>query len=87
MARKPHPNKEIEEALQYAEAHGWRVLKAGKSGHAFAKMLCPSNDPNCCGGMHCMTSIWSTPKDPGNHARKLKRIVDGCIHNDDDDNG
>lgn len=26
----------------------------------------------------CITSIWSTPKNPGNHARALRRVVDNC---------
>jgi hypothetical protein len=29
MGRKPHPNKEIEEALRYAEQHGWKVDVGG----------------------------------------------------------
>ena len=31
MARKPHPKKEVEQALKHAEAHGWRVDVGGKS--------------------------------------------------------
>jgi len=29
MARPIHPRKEIEEALRYAEEHGWRVEQGG----------------------------------------------------------
>lgn len=28
--------------------------------------------------MHCQTSIWSTPRSTGNHARAIRRIVDKC---------
>ena len=27
---------------------------------------------------HCVTSIWSTPKSAGNHAKQIRRIVDNC---------
>ena len=29
MARSPHPKKEVEEALRYAEGQGWRVEVGG----------------------------------------------------------
>jgi len=29
MARKRHPNKEIEAALRYAETYGWLVVPGG----------------------------------------------------------
>lgn len=41
MARKRHPNKEIETALRYAESHGWLVVTGGH--HAWGKMYCPKN--------------------------------------------
>ena len=28
MSRKKHPNKHIEEALQYAESKGWKIEKS-----------------------------------------------------------
>ncbi len=39
---------------------------------------CPYNDEECRCGEFCITSIWSTPKNPGNHARALRRVVDNC---------
>ena len=30
-------------------------------------------------GEFCRASIWSTPKNPGNHAKQIRRIVDNCI--------
>jgi hypothetical protein len=76
MARPKHPKKEVEEALRLAEDQGWRVEAGGS--HAWGRMYCPYNDPECRCGEFCITSIWSTPKNAGNHARQLKRVVDNC---------
>ena len=76
MPRPRHPGKEVEDALRYAEARGWRIDVGGS--HAWGKMYCPANDPECRCGEFCITSIWSTPRDPGNHARQLRRVVDNC---------
>ena len=35
---------------------------------------------NLYGG--CITSVWSTPKNPEGHARQLRREVDACPHGD-----
>ncbi len=40
MIRGTHSKKEIEDALAYAEALGWRIKSGGK-GHAWGKMYCP----------------------------------------------
>ncbi len=77
MTRGTHSKKEVEEALAYAESFGWRV-KGGGKGHAWGKMYCPYNDAECRCGEFCITSVWSTPKNPGNHARLLKRVVENC---------
>lgn len=76
MARPTHPKKDVEAALKYAEAHGWRIVVGGS--HAWGKLYCPYNDEQCRCGDFCITSIWSTPKDPSNHARKLRQVVDNC---------
>lgn len=76
MGRKPHPKKEIEEALRHAEARGWTVTRGGS--HAWGRMYCPRNDEQCRCGEFCITSIWSTPKNSGNHAQQLRRVVDNC---------
>jgi len=76
MARRPHPKKEIEKSLRYAEAHGWRVEIGGS--HAWGKIYCPNNDDECRCGEFCIASVWSTPKNAVNHARQLKRVVDNC---------
>lgn len=42
----------------------------------------PLNDPECRCGEFCVSSIWSTPRNPENHARQIKRIVDRCTRTD-----
>jgi hypothetical protein len=76
MKRSKHPKKEIEEALRYAEACGWRIEVGGS--HAWGRMYCPYNDLECRCGEFCITSIWSTPRNTVNHARQLKRVIDNC---------
>ena len=76
MVRARHPKKEIEAAIRHAEDNGWRVQIRGS--HAWGKIYCPYNDAECRCGEFCIASIWSTPKNPGNHARQLKRVVDNC---------
>jgi hypothetical protein len=46
--------------------------------HGWGKMYCPHNDPDCRCGEFCITVIWSTPRSPENHARQIRRVVDGC---------
>jgi hypothetical protein len=70
MARRSHSKPEIEAALKYAEANGWRVDLAGS--HAWGKIYCPYNDPDCRSGIFCVASIWSTPKNSGNHAKQIR---------------
>ena len=77
MGRPSHPKKEVEDAIQHAESNGWRVEKTG-GGHAWGRMYCPYNDDECRCGEFCITGIWSTPKNPGNHAKDLKRVVNNC---------
>jgi len=76
MARKRHGKSEVETAMKYAESKGWRVEVGGS--HAWGKMYCPYNDDTCRCGEFCIASIWSTPRNPGNHARQLCRVVDNC---------
>lgn len=84
MARRRHPNKDIEAALQYAESFGWEV-KVKKGGHSWGQLLCPNNDNECRCGDFCIMSVWSTPRNPQGHANQLAGKIDGCIHNQADD--
>ena len=77
MARTRHPRQEVEAVLRHAEAKGWRVVPGGS--HAWGRMYCPfGNNVFCRCAEFCIASIWSTPKNPGNHARQLLRIVENC---------
>ncbi len=76
MTRKAHSKKEVEAALRHAEKCGWRIELGGA--HARGKMYCPYKDKSCRCGIHCIASIWSTPKNAGNHAKHIRRVVDNC---------
>ena len=82
MKRKKHANPDIEAAVQYAEANDWRYVPTGKSGHSWGKLRCPFNDKTCRCGDFCQNSIWSTPSNPSNHAKAIRRWVDACIFKD-----
>ncbi len=71
MARPVHPKKDVEAALKYAEGRGWSVEMA--SGHAWGRLKCP-----CHTREGCQVSVWSTPRNPGNHGKQLRRVVDRC---------
>lgn len=76
MARTRHTDKDVEAALRHAEANGWRVEVGGS--HAWGKIYCPYNDDECRCGEFCITSVWSTPKNGGNHAKQISRVVNNC---------
>jgi hypothetical protein len=71
VSRPRHPNKDVEEAVQYAESENWTVRMQGHWG----RMYCAQADRD-----GCQVGISGTPKNPGNHARQLKRAVDRCPH-------
>ncbi len=77
MGRRSHTKQEVESALKYAERNGWRIEVGGA--HAWGKLYCPYNDKECRCGMFCIASVWSTPKNAGNHAKQIRRIVDNCM--------
>ncbi len=76
MAGTPHRDKNFEKALRFVEEQGWRIVRSGS--HAWGKIYCPYNDAECRCVELCITSIWSTPRNPGNHARALLRVVANC---------
>ena len=78
MARSRHSNKDIEKAICHAEESGWRVKESTGKGHSWGSLYCPYNDAECRCGEFCISSIWCTPKNPDNHARQLRKIVDNC---------
>ncbi len=70
VARGRHPKKEVAQALEYAEEHGWDI-EMTSGGHRWGVARC---------GQGCSLSIWSTPKNAGNHAKDIWRAVDRCPH-------
>jgi hypothetical protein len=70
-----HPNKYIREALQYAASQGWRVMKAGPRAHIWGTIYCHESSRD-----GCRFHIYSTPRNPQNHARAIRRAVDACSH-------
>ena len=83
MPRKTHKSKEIEAVLEELEALGWTIVEG--RGHAWGLLRCPANSKECRCGEFCQMSIWSTPKDPERHAKKLKRKALACAKLDEED--
>jgi hypothetical protein len=77
MARKRHTSKEIETMIQELEALGWAVIE-GK-GHAWGMLRCPNNSKECRCGEFCQMSVWSTPKNPQQFAKKLRQKALACV--------
>jgi hypothetical protein len=77
MADRPrHPNKEIEAAISFAEASGWRWRKMGHWGRLFRAFA---------GREGCQFGVNGTPRNPENHARQIRRAVNRCRHRAEDD--
>jgi len=55
VARPVHPDKDIEAAVSFAEARGWRYVPS--SGHAWGRLFCPGGQRG-----DCKISVWSTPR-------------------------
>ena len=70
---KWHPNKDINQVVEYALFEGWRYTLS--SGHAHGVLWCP-----CESRDGCHYSVWSTPRNPKKHARWLRKKVDACPH-------
>lgn len=70
-----HPKKEIQAAIEYAVANGWRIIETGKSSHAFCRLYCPEESRN-----GCSISVNSTPRNAESHAKQIRHKVDNCSH-------
>lgn len=80
MSDRPrHPKKEVEAVLRELEELGWTVHKRDGKGHAWGLLRCPEPTEERRFGEFCQMSIWSTPKNPSNHAAKLRQKALGCI--------
>ncbi|TVQ03619.1 MAG: hypothetical protein EA381_01300 [Planctomycetaceae bacterium] len=69
------PNKHIREAVEYAQFHGWRVVKANARAHTWGRIYCPRRDRE-----GCAKAIYSTPRSPEDHAKDIRHAVDRCPH-------
>ncbi|NIC28596.1 hypothetical protein [Serratia plymuthica] len=69
---KNHPNKHIQAALSYAISQGWFFRSSNE--HAFGRLQCSLPEHR-----EHMMSIWSTPKNPEQHAMQIRRKVDQCL--------
>jgi len=79
MASRPrHPKKEVEEALDFAEAHGWQI-ESPRPGHPWGKAICERAEHDC------LVWIWSTPRVPANHAKQIRRAIYNCERKEEDD--
>ncbi|MFO0965875.1 MAG: hypothetical protein U0793_09875 [Gemmataceae bacterium] len=67
-----HPNKHIRQALKYAEKQGWTIKKSGPRAHAWGVIYCSFGHPDC------WIAVYSTPKNPENHAKYIVKTVDRC---------
>lgn len=77
MNRPKHPKKEVESAITFVEACGWRVQLS--EGHAWGRIYCPFNSVQCRGGEFCIASVWSTPRDATAHGMQIRRVVENCV--------
>lgn len=67
---KKHTNKEIRQAIQYALDKGWHFRES--NGHAFGRLYCE------LGHTEHQMSVWSTPRNPVNHAKQIIAFVGKC---------
>ena len=70
---KKHPNKDIRAAIELAVQRGWQVVEPGMSAHCFCKLRC-----GIAGHTEHSISVWSTPRNPANHAKRIQKIVQDC---------
>ncbi len=68
---KYHPNKEVSDAMEYAVDLGWTIVPGGN--HTYAMLRSPQGDRT-----GCQVPVFHTPKNPGNHARRVIRDINAC---------
>jgi hypothetical protein len=71
ISRRRHPKKEIADALREARQAGLLVIQIHRS-HRWGQARC-----QVCGAH---VSVWSTPRDPGGHAKEIDRFVRNHKH-------
>jgi hypothetical protein len=66
-----HPKKEIADALRRAEDAGLDVRVVHR-GHRWGVVTCEQ--------CQATRDVWSTPRDPGTHAKQIDRFTSRHIH-------
>lgn len=66
VRRQPHHKKQIEKALKEAETAGLHVTDAKGKGHS--THIIDGDKPH-------PFRVWSTPKNPDNHAKQIRRHI------------
>src|SRR5436190_18641900 len=74
MPKGQHPKKEIRTALDDAVAAGLEVKDTSAHGHSWGYIFCAK-----CGQRF---SVYSTPKNVGNHANQIRRFILRHRHED-----
>lgn len=69
--RRRHPKKDIEAALQAAEAAGW-VVEEIHRGHRWGIARCPAAEH--------VVAVWSAPRDPATLGKRIRDEVSKCRH-------
>jgi hypothetical protein len=67
-----HPDKDIRKAIAYAQQAGWTAEKAKGTGHRWGTLSC---------GHGCAVPLASTPRRPGDIAKRIREAVKKCDHN------
>lgn len=71
-----HSDKDVNKAIVYAVGKGWRFVKKG-NGHTVAYLYCTSDSDGKHEEADCHIAIFGSPKNPTNHAKKIRKAVDG----------
>jgi hypothetical protein len=66
VSRGRHPKKEVADALEQAEDAGLLVEEIHR-GHRWGNVTCE----RC----HASRTVWSTPRNTGNHAKQIDRFT------------
>jgi hypothetical protein len=71
VSRGRHPKKEVAEALRRAQDVGLSIVEIHR-GHRWGEVRC----------LPCEASrdVWSTPRDPGTHAKQIDRFAARHMH-------
>ena len=67
LASADHPDDDVDRAIQEAREAGWTFERRGGRGHAWGVLRSAGGESS--------VYVWSTPRNPANHARQIRRAV------------